>query len=138
MYQKINQLEQPGVVYSSSLLKEKVLKEDELKEFEKERTEALKKAYVDEFDEKTRERGLDHLEEEWRRYLMQTEYTERETGVDKDRLVNIAEQSINIDKKHKIHKTLERSFVLARQKKIKEMKENPDSKVRKKEKKNKF
>ena len=129
MYKKIDSLERPGVLFAKTLLEQKLLDEQELKDFEEQRTQRLQAEFDKELTREIQSHALDHVEQDWKPFVMQKEYTDLETGMKAETLIQIAEKSIAIPKKYKIHKTLQRTFVEGRQKKIEAMQTDQHAKI---------
>ncbi len=124
MYAKIDTLAPPGVQYAQKLVKENVLQASAVEAVEKAALERLNKEFA-----AVPVPAMTHLEAEWERYVMQRELTNPPTGVDREQLLAVGHASIATKEGFVVHKTLVRSFIAARSKRLEDCKSDPAAKV---------
>lgn len=112
MYRRVDAMPAPGAAYASTLVAEGVLNKADLEAAEAQTLQHLS----DEFALAEPKRHMSHLEPEWAPYVKARTLDEPATGVALADLEKVASVSINTSAD--LHKTLLRSFVEARRKRI--------------------
>lgn len=125
MYQKVNELEPPGVVFAREQVGQGKVDAGEVAKWEEARVAFL----TEEFLREHVQGQMTHLEPEWEPYVKCAVYSDKATGVKAETLLMVGEASIAVDEQIQLHKTLTRSFVEARRKRLKFAAEDPNEKT---------
>jgi probable 2-oxoglutarate dehydrogenase E1 component DHKTD1 len=122
MYAIVDKLPAPGTQYAQSLVASNVFSKQANEAAEREWQEYLNREFA-----AIPEPKMTHLEEEWKPFVYARQMTDVSTGVSKQRLLQIGHASISILPQFAIHKTLDRSFIIARRKRLESAMENSNS-----------
>ncbi len=126
MYATIDKLPPPGKQYADELVRRGEISPSAIEKMEASALEHFTK----EFELANPVPAMTHLEAEWKPFVYQREFSNKPTGVSASTLLDIGHKSVSVKTEgFSLHKTLVRSFVAARTKRLEDAKADPNAKV---------